>query len=117
MAKVLCVDDDASVARLVGDVVAFCGHTPEVITDSMAAVNALYDPAVRAVLADFMMPRLNGIELLTIVQDRDVTIRRVLITAAPTEADVLQAARSGIAQMVIGKPPGIADIRLALAWL
>lgn len=117
MVSVLVVDDDESVARLVADIVSFCKHEPIVIDDPFAAVLALQTLKIGAVLTDYMMPRLSGIELLTITQDLHPNIRRVLITAAPNEEAVKKAGISGVAQMVIAKPPGIAEIRLALAWL
>lgn len=117
-AKVLCVDDDVSVARLIFDVVEFCGHHPVIITKAIdAAARYIGDDSVRAVLTDYMMPGLDGIELLMIWQERRPLVRRVLITAAPNEEVVREAQRSGVAQMVVAKPPTIADMKLALAWL
>jgi DNA-binding NtrC family response regulator len=117
MATVFVVDDDESVARLVSDVVAFCGHTPVVFSDPYQVAAELRGGSVGALLTDFMMPRLNGIELLLIAQETSPKTRRVLITAAPQEKEVREALKGGVAQMVIAKPPGIAEIRLALGWL
>lgn len=115
MALVLVVDDDYSVARMLGDAVNFCGHRSIVETDPMKAATRTENFA--AVLSDLMMPRLTGIELLAIFADRSPHVRRILITAAPEEDEVHEAQRSGIVQMVIVKPPGLGDIRHALAWL
>ncbi len=116
--KVLCVDDDASVARLLAEVAEFCGHSALVETDPIdATTKHLMVQSVRAVLTDLMMPRLNGIEMLAIWQERRPDVRRVLVTAAPAEAEVREAVRSGLVQMVIAKPPSIADLKVALAWL
>lgn len=118
MAKVLCIDDDETVARLIAEVVEFCGHTSVIETNSIeAATTHLRDSQIAAVLTDFMMPALDGIDLLTIWQEQRPQVRRVLITAAPNEAPVKAAGRSGLAQMVIAKPPSIADVKLAVAWL
>lgn len=117
MAKVLVVDDDESVARLVAEVVTFCKHEPVVINDPFQVVLMLREHLIGAVLTDYMMPRLDGIELLTIVQDTSPQSRRILVTAAPQEEAVRQHLHTGLVQMVIAKPPSIADIRMALAWL
>jgi two-component system chemotaxis response regulator CheY len=117
MAQVLVVDDDESVARLVADVVAFCKHTPEIFDDPFMAILAIRSQRFGAVLTDYMMPKLDGIELLLVTQEASPHTRRVLITAGPSEDEVKEAARTGVAQMVIAKPPGIAEIRLALSWL
>lgn len=116
--KVLCIDDDDMVARLIAEVVEFCGFEPVLETDSMRAMTEhIRDKNIHAVLTDFMMPRFDGIEVLVMWQEQRPEVRRVLITAAPQEASVKEAGRSGVAQMVIAKPPSIADIKMALAWL
>lgn len=114
---VLCVDDDVAIAALVAEVVRFCKLEAEVHSDPIAAAARLRDPRIGAVLTDLMMPRLDGVELLSIAQEQRPDVRRVLITAAPNEEVVKEAVRAGVVQMVIAKPPGISDIKLALAWL
>jgi CheY-like chemotaxis protein len=117
MALVLVVDDDAMVAHLVARIVQFCRHEPLEVMDPLAAAQRVTDRAVRCVLSDYMMPKLDGIELLTIFHDQRPDVRRVLITAAPREQAVEDARKSGVVQAVIAKPPSIADIEQALAWL
>jgi two-component system response regulator FlrC len=115
MALVLVVDDDYAVAQMLGDAVTFCGHKPIVETDSLRAATRTEEFA--AILTDLMMPRINGIELLAIFADRSPSVRRILVTAAPEEAEVREATRAGIVQHVVAKPPGLSDIKYALAWL
>lgn len=118
MALVLCLDDDATVARMVADVVKYCKHEAVVETSSIDAVARwVKDPRVKAVITDFLMPKLDGIELLTCFKDSRQDVRRVLITAAPEMSVVRRAEADGTCQMVICKPPTISDIQLALAWL
>ena len=118
MSRVLCIDDDESVARLIADVVAFCKQEPVVETDAVDSVRKhIQDNNVKAVLCDLLMPRMDGIEVLGLWMESRPDVRRVLITAAPKEERIREALREGIVQMVIEKPPNIADIRMALAWL
>jgi response regulator of citrate/malate metabolism len=118
MSLVLVVDDDLVVAKLVARMVEFCGHEAVTEMDSMRAVTAhVKDPRLKAVLADYLMPKLDGLELLMAFADTRPEVRRVLITAAPHERAVQEAKKAGLVQMVIAKPPAIADIELALAWL
>lgn len=117
MARVLCIDDDVSVAKLVADIVAFCHHEPLVETDSLAVSSHLKDRSLKAVIADYMMPKMNGLEVLTIFRDIRPDVRRLLLTAAPGEEEVRRAEREGLAQLVVAKPPGINEIRFALGWL
>lgn len=117
MAKVLCIDDDDSVAKLVAKLVKFCGHTPVVLTYSMDAIVYLHDFAVKAVITDYMMPKLDGIDLLVAFMDARPNVRRFLITAAPDERAVKEALASGIVREVMKKPPGIPDMEEALRHL
>lgn len=118
MARVLCLDDDESVARLVAQVVEFCKHEPIVELSSLDAVaKHVHDQRVKAILCDYMMPKMNGIEVLVVFRDVRPDVRRVLITAAPGEPEVKAAEREGLVQMVLAKPPSISDIKYALGWL
>lgn len=105
-------------ARLIADVVTFCKHEPVVETDAVDSVAPhIQDMRVKAVLCDLMMPRMDGIEVLGLWMESRPDVRRVLITAAPQEESIREAVREGIVQLVIAKPPNIADIKYALAWL
>jgi thioredoxin reductase (NADPH) len=112
------VDDDLSVAQMVADVVRFLKHQPVVETSSLTAITKwLREPRVGAVLADYLMPQMDGLEMLEVFREARPDVRRLLITAAPQEEPVRQAERDGLVGMVIAKPPSIGDIRMALAWL
>lgn len=118
MTRILVVDDDIMVARLVARVVEFCRHEAVVEMDSMHAVAAhIGDRRIGAVLADYMMPGFNGVEVLTAFMDARPEVRRVIITAAPHEEELLEAKRAGIVQLIIAKPPSVTDVEFALAWL
>jgi len=118
MTFVLCLDDDESVARLVADMAEFCKQRAVVETNSLEAITKhVQNEDLKAVLADYMMPRMDGIEVLEVFRERRPDVRRVLITAAPKEEAVTRAVRDGLVHMVVAKPPSIADIRLAVAWL
>lgn len=118
VAIIVCVDDDLSVARMIADVVRFLGHQPAVETSSLDTITKwLREPRVRAVLADYLMPQMDGLEVLEVFREARPEVRRLIITAAPQEEPVRQAEREGLAQMVISKPPSIGDIRMALGWL
>ena len=118
MALVLCIDDDPTVANLVAEVVKFCRHEPVMEHSSMDAIARwARDERLAAVLADYLMPRMDGLELLDVFREQRPMVRRVLITAAPTEEAVRRAEREGLVQMVIAKPPSISDVRQALLWL
>lgn len=119
MALVLCIDDDLTIARMVADVCRFSKHDAVIETSSIDALTKwIHDRRIHAVITDYLMPKLDGIELLIVFRDMRPDVRRVLITAAPTEQEAVRKAEAdGTVQMVITKPPTISDIQLAVAWL
>jgi CheY-like chemotaxis protein len=119
MARVLVLDDDVEIARMVGRVVELHGHEALIETSSMDALMRHGSGATRisAAIVDLMMPRLTGIEVLTGFQESAPRVRRVLLTAAPQEAEVRAAVTSGVVQMLISKPPTLSDLERALLWL
>lgn len=115
--RVLCLDDDLAIARMVADVVEFLGHDPVIETDSVAAIIHHARGDFGAAIVDLLMPRVSGIDVLTAFAQSNPNVRRVLLTAAPNEREIAEAMRDGIVQMLLVKPPLIGDLRAALAWL
>lgn len=117
MALVLVIDDDMAVAHLLGSAVAHAGHRPVVETSPIAAMATNDLTKFGAVLVDFHMPHLDGIEVLHICMERSPATRRILVTAGPHEEPVREGMRAGVVQHIIAKPPTLHDIKFALAWL
>jgi CheY-like chemotaxis protein len=123
MKKVLCIDDDETVALMVSDYVKFFSFqmgwdlTPVIETSSMKAVGLVTDPDIVCLICDYNMPHLDGVDVLTVWQDSRPRVRRLLITASPQQMEVLEAKRTALVEMVISKPVQQADMKLALAWL
>lgn len=115
--RVLCLDDDIAIARLVADVVRFCGHEPIIETDSTGAVLRHVRGGLGAAIVDQLMPGVSGIDVLTAFSQASPATRRILLTAAPQLPDVQEAVRDGIVQHLLVKPADLAEFRLALAWL
>lgn len=117
MARVLIVDDDRVTLRALCRIVEFCGHEPVPESDSVTAANAYFlDVRVKAVLTDYMMPRMDGLDLLSVWQDVRPQVRRLLVTASSV-SELHEACRTGVAQMILTKPLSLSDMKAALAWL
>lgn len=117
MARVLVLDDDVEIARMVARVVELLKHTPLVETSSVDAIIKHGRKGLDAAIVDLMMPRVDGLEVLAVLQENQPNTRRVLLTAAPTERAVRDAVNSGLVQQLVAKPPTLSDLQLALAWL
>ena len=86
VAKVLVVDDDATVREVVVDYLRAAGHEVREATDGPGALDAVRDEPADLVVLDVMMPGLDGLEVARRLRvTSDVPI--VLLTALGSEQD------------------------------
>lgn len=62
--KILIVDDDPDMLRLTARQVAQCGHEPVTLEDSARALRIIRDGQIQAVVSDWVMPGLSGLDLV-----------------------------------------------------
>src|ERR671931_2961361 len=111
MERVLLVDDDPSVLFALKEVVQARGWEP-LLARSGAEALALVDRA-DAVVTDFAMPEMDGMELLRAIRDRDESVPVILLTAHGSERLAVRAIRAGAYEYVT-KPFEVDDLALAL---
>jgi len=93
--RVLVVDDERIVARVLARVLESAGHQVEACFAGADALNILDRSAFDVVLSDISMPGLDGIELLRAVRGRDLDLPVVLITGAPSMDSAINAVEYG----------------------
>ena len=83
--KVLLVDDEVDFATLMQTVIDSWGY--EVITayNGEEAIEILKNENPQAVIVDYVMPDINGVELLRKIREIDSGIAAVMFTAHPTD--------------------------------
>jgi EAL domain-containing protein (putative c-di-GMP-specific phosphodiesterase class I)/CheY-like chemotaxis protein len=101
--RVLVVDDERIVARVLGRVLESAGHQVEACFDGAEALALLDRHEFDVVLSDISMPGLDGIELLRAVRARDLDLPVVLVTGAPSMDSAINAVEYG-AQRYLQKP-------------
>ncbi|OZI38229.1 hypothetical protein CAL29_07850 [Bordetella genomosp. 10] len=69
MAKIMVVDDEAALARIVRDALANAGHRVYMETDGLAALSRMVELKPDLVISDVMMPGMGGASLLTAMRD------------------------------------------------
>jgi two-component system, NtrC family, response regulator AtoC len=111
MASVLLVDDDAAVLFALEALVRARGHDP-VLARSAAEALPLVD-AADAVLTDFSMPEMDGMELLRLIRERDAALPVILLTAHGSERLAVRAMKAG-AYEYVPKPFDAEELALAL---
>lgn len=111
--RILVVDDDSSIAKLLERILAHLGHEADPCTDSASALQKLANSRYDCVMCDYMLDgpgTPNGITVLA--QSHDSL--RILFTASYLTSDVSDALRNGVVHYVLRKPATIAEIKSLL---
>jgi two-component system, chemotaxis family, chemotaxis protein CheY len=102
--KVLVVDDFATMRRIIKNVLKQIGFTHILEADDGAtAIEVLKENEVDLIISDWNMPRMNGLDLLKTVRNKESTktIPFVMVTAEAQKDNVLQAVQSGVDNYIV----------------
>ena len=94
-ARVLVVDDEANMRRVLCKLVRRDGFETVEAANGVAALEILAETEVDVVLTDLKMPQMNGIELLAELRRRRVGIPVILLTAHGTIGSAVEALKRG----------------------
>ncbi len=97
MATILIVDDDAFVRTVLRDVLEGQGHALLEAGDGREALDVLGERSPQLVLLDLFMPRLSGMEALTLMRERWPSARVLVISSLESERLVAEALEAGAA--------------------
>ena len=86
--KLLVVDDEVEIGRLIARVAEQAGYSVMVLTDAteFKEVFREFEPSV--VTIDILMPEIDGIELIDWIVERKTKVRIVVISGYPLYADI-----------------------------
>ena len=88
-ARVLLVDDDADARDLLSELVAAMGHEVATACDGLDALDRIQQSIPDVIVLDWMMPRMNGAELLTLLR-ADSRLSSVPVIVASAVADLVR---------------------------
>ena len=111
MARVLLVDDEPSVRAALRELVQGRGWEPLLARSGPEALELL--ERADAVVTDFSMPEMDGMELLRAVHERDESLPVILLTAHGSERLAVRAIKAGAYEYVT-KPFDVDEMALAL---
>lgn len=109
MARILAVDDDAAILKVVRHNLERSGHQVEVRTDPTTVPALLAEESFDLLVLDVMMPGLDGIALCERIRGAGVETPILFLTAKNTSFDVLAGYAAG-AQAYLPKPFQAADL-------
>ncbi|MCC6553378.1 MAG: sigma-54-dependent Fis family transcriptional regulator [Polyangiaceae bacterium] len=112
-ARILVVDDEPEMVRLVADIARDHGHEPTGVTAPALVLPLLEEASFDLVVTDVRMPEVDGIELIERVAAFDPRIAIVAMTAFGSIDTAVRAVRAGAFDYV-PKPFQPADIALRM---
>jgi response regulator RpfG family c-di-GMP phosphodiesterase len=107
MDRILVVDDDVRILAALSRIFVAEGY--DVVTHS-DPVQAAREEGFQVVLTDFMMPYLNGIELLGALREKNPRAVRLMLTAAADFRTASEAVNRGEVYRLLGKPWTLPDL-------
>jgi len=93
--KVLVIDDDASVCKTLGLLLADHGYRPRTFTEAEKALEAAQDESFQIALVDLRMPDIDGVQVVERLRDLDERMSIIVMTAYPDLETATQTMRFG----------------------
>jgi len=112
--RIFVVDDEPKIGNLFSNVLERDGYEVDTFMNPVKMLDALEDgkkPDV--VLADMMMPEMNGVELLETLQERNADVPVIIMTAHSSVQTAVEAMRQG-AFHYLQKPVNLEEMRALL---
>jgi DNA-binding NtrC family response regulator len=111
MARVLLVDDEPALLFTLSQLLKSRGHTAVLARSGKEALTLL--EGVDAVVTDFSMPEMDGVQLVQAIRERDESLPVVVLTAHGSERIAVRAMKSGAYEYVT-KPFDIDELGLVI---
>jgi DNA-binding response OmpR family regulator len=105
----IVVEDDASIRRAVRDALEFHGYRTHEAEDGRAGLDLCLTVDADLVLLDIMMPRLDGLSMLTELRKARPRVPVILLTARGEEQDKVRGLKLGADDYVV-KPFGVDEL-------
>ena len=102
MALILIVDDDEADRIVLGTILERAGHETFFATGGEEALREYGGHAIEVVITDLQMPKVHGLELITVL--RDLHPRPAIIAISGTGPDQLDMAQAVGADVTLAKP-------------
>ena len=115
MAHILIIEDETQIRDNLVRFLRLEGHEVESAPDGSAGLTAVLRRAPQLIICDFMMPRMNGFQVLAALQD-DAVLKTVpfIMLSASAEPERLQQALALGAKAYVTKPFKLEQLRILL---
>jgi CheY-like chemotaxis protein len=106
MARILVIDDDEILRRLLGRVLTRAGHTVSAAADGLEATRLAHEQPFDLVITDLLMPESDGLEVIMAIREEFPGLRVIAISGGGRLGSngYLRMARNLGASAVLSKP-------------
>ncbi len=111
MASILIVDDDQSILMLLSEVLNRLNHHVTKASDGSEAIPLIQQQNFDLVISDLHMKKINGIEVLKAVKEKDKNLDILILTGYATVQSAVKAMKLG-AYDYLTKPINIEELKL-----
>jgi DNA-binding NtrC family response regulator len=114
MATILCVDDEPSVGVVLEHTLSKIGHRPLLVSSVEEALKTVARSPVDLIIADYVMPRLNGIDLLKLLEKEGHRIPVIIMTGYSSIENAVISIKSGAIDYLV-KPIRAETLEIAVS--
>jgi DNA-binding response OmpR family regulator len=101
--RILCVEDDADIGRLVSTELEASGYSVDWVADGLLALDRFRDKVFDLVILDLMLPSLDGLDVCRRIRESDHHTSIIMLTAKAALSDIVRGLELG-ADDYITKP-------------
>lgn len=95
MAKILIIDDEKAIRNTLKDILSYESHEVDLAQDGFEGLDKLDNNKYDIVLCDIKMPKMDGIEVLSAIMEKDLDIPVVMISGHGTVETAVEALKKG----------------------
>src|SRR6266849_1502365 len=95
VAKILVVDDEPSILKLLKEALTQWGYQVECVGTGAEALEAIRTGLYDAAITDIRMPEMSGLDLLREIKRHDESIEVIVMTGYPTISSAVEALKEG----------------------
>jgi len=114
VAKILVVDDEPSILKLLKEALTQWGYQVECVGTGAEALEAIRTGLYDAAITDIRMPEMSGLDLLREIKRHDDSIEVIVMTGYPTISSAVEALKEG-SYDYLSKPLILDELRHLMA--